>query len=316
MSILIPYIDQHIESNTFYYRIDGRTKTVCRNLSQNTKAVLSEFCSVLRLPKSASKERIIEALENALVFETQKEYEEANALLVSEHSSDCDSEDDYDSEDELEDERAYEEEWNEWLEETIKNNEFPEIDPSSEVDPDATEVPSEGDDWLSPIKAPAPVPEPEPVMNIVEETSKAPKIVLRIRKNGNNELIAADKPKLYVLKWHKLHAGLRMGEYLSEKDAVAAALRKMVSSGIFLLTKRQENKQHMGPEWVNLNKVLHNIKEDAAIATHMAQYISTFAQLREYLYFKKDQISAPFAESYDISGKPYTWYLSCNGVIV
>jgi len=309
-TIVIPYRDQR--DNIFDYHLPGgRTIFVCKDLPLNTKSILSEFCPILGLPKTASKDRIITALSPALVYETtpahaQLDATEDNELVVSEHSSDYSEGD----EEELEAERAYEEEWNEWLEETIREQ--------NRQDSDATEL-SDDDGWLSPRVV---VP-PTNTMNIVEETNKSTKIVLRLRKNGNNEIIH-DKPKLFVMKLCKYidneYKEFRMGEYLTEMEAVKAALRKLTPSGIFELTQRQKNKQQLGPEWVHLEKSLHNIKEDTEIATHLAKYITTLAQLQEYLSYKDMLVDtnqrAPFAEKYGKSGEAYSWYFTCNGKII
>lgn len=223
MSIVIPFKDQPAIGNTLYFefRFDSDRKHIfSRNLQVNTKVALSEFCPVLGLPKSASKDRIIAELNYRLVFEKQETQEE----------------------------------------------------PQEEK-------------------------EPAPLLNIAEESTKAPKFILRISCDGIRE-IQMDKPQLFVLKQHKFvgdeYKEFRMGEYLTEKEAVASALRKMSGSG--MLTT--------GPEWVHMEDASQS---KSGIATHMLKYIYSIAQLKEYLnYTVKERAN----------NQPDSWHFSCNGNVV
>ena len=217
MSLVIPFKDQPAIGNTLYFefRFDSdRTIIFNRNLPANTKVALSEFCPVLGLPKSASKDRIIAELTHKLVFEAQEEEE------------------------------------------------------------------------------------PAPLLNIAEESTKTPKFILRIRCDGTRE-IQMDRPHLFVLKQHKFvgdeYKEFRIGEYLTEKEAVASALRKMSGS--------------TWPEWVVNMEDAWQSKQ--GIAAHMLKYIYSIAQLKEYLNYTVIEESA-----YGNNNQPDSWYFSCNGNVV
>ena len=196
MSIIIPFKDQPAIGNTLYFefRFDSdRTIIFNRNLPVNTKVALSEFCPVLGLPKSASKDRIIAELTHRLVFEDEDE----------------------------------------------------------DQDQDQDEP---------------------PLLNIAEESTKTLKFILRIRSDGTRE-IQMDKPHLFVLKHHKFvgdeYKEFRIGEYLTEKEAVASALRKMSASTC--------------PKWVvNMEDA---VQSRQGIAAHLLKYIYSIAQLKEYLNY-------------------------------
>lgn len=219
MSIVIPFKDQPAIGNTLYFefRFDSfeRKHIFYRNLPANTKVALSEFCSVLGLSKSASKDRIIAELNYRLVFEDEETQEKE---------------------------------------------------------------------------------EPAPLLNIAEESTKAPKFILRISCDGIRE-IQMDKPQLFVLKQHKFvgdeYTEFRMGEYLTEKEAVASALRKM--SGSINTT---------GPDWVHMEDASQS---KSGIATHMLKYIYSIAQLKEYLNYTVNERA---------NNQPDSWYFSCNGNVV
>jgi hypothetical protein len=136
--------------------------------------------------------------------------------------------------------------------------------------------------------------EPTP-LNIAEESTKASKFILRIRCDGIRE-IQMYKPQLFVLKQHKFvgdeYTEFRMGEYLTEKEAVASALRKMSAYGILTT----------GPEWVHMEDALQ------PTAAHLLKYIYSIAQLKEYLNCIDGK--------YGNNNQPHSWYFSCNGNVV
>jgi len=86
-----------------------------------------------------------------------------------------------------------------------------------------------------------------------------------------------------------------MGEYLTEKEAVASALRKMSGS--------------TWPEWVvNMEDA---VQSRQGIAAHLLKYIYSIAQLKEYLNYTVIEESA-----YGNNNQPDSWYFSCNGNVV